>query len=57
MKLRAAVSFGRLGLGVQRGVEPGVLGPEEQRAARGAEELDSNSRGFGGLGGERGAVH
>lgn len=47
MKLGAAVSSGRLGLGVQRGVEPGVLGPGGQKAARGAEELDSDLEGLG----------
>lgn len=59
MKLGAAVSSGRLGLGVQRGVEPGVLEPGGHRAARGAEELDSDLEGLGVLkgGGERGAGH
>lgn len=47
MKLRAAVSSGRLGLDVQRGVEPGVLEPGGQRAAWGAEELDSDLEGLG----------
>lgn len=47
MKLGAAVSSGRLGLGEQRGVEPGVLEPGGQRAARGAEELDSDLEGLG----------
>lgn len=47
MKFGAAVSSGRLGLGVQRGVEPGVLGPGGQRAAQGSEELDSDLEGLG----------
>lgn len=47
VKLGAAVSLGRLGLGVQRGVEPGILGTGGQRAARGAEELDAELEGLG----------
>lgn len=47
MKLGVAVSLGRLELGVQRGVEPGILGTGGQRAARGAEELNAELEGLG----------